>query len=83
MNVSSNLPLDVEDEFSSGDIDNGSRAMMFNQDSNQYVAKISNLKLKKIRRTERRGGNESVTDEKFSFLFRTKFDLGSEEFQVQ
>lgn len=50
--------------------------MEYSQPQNELTASFRNMTLKKIRRADRKGGSESVTDEKFALLFQSTFQVG-------
>ena len=75
-----NTPKKKED-FSSGDILNGTGTMEYHNATKQVSVSFRNLQLKKIKRTEKKG-TESVMDEKFSVLFWTEFLVGDLKFQL-
>ena len=45
--------------------------------------KNRNMHLRKIKRVEKKGTTESVMDEKFSFLFQSKFSIGGGDLVFQ
>jgi signal transducer and activator of transcription 5B len=70
-----------KEDFSSGDILNGTGTMEYQSATKQVSVTFRNLQLKKIKRTEKKG-NECVMDEKFSVIFWTDFTVGELKFQL-
>merc|ERR1711971_352081 len=70
-----------KEDFSSGDILNGTGTMEYQNATKQVSVTFRNLQLKKIKRTEKKG-NECVMDEKFSVIFWTDFTVGELKFQL-
>ena len=71
-----------KEDFSSGDILNGTGTMEYQNATKQVSVTFRNLQLKKIKRTEKKGTTESVMDEKFSVIFWTDFTIGDLGFQL-
>ncbi|XP_022086658.1 signal transducer and activator of transcription 5A-like isoform X2 [Acanthaster planci] len=66
----------------SGDIINNSGVLEYHKDSGVLNVTFRNMSLKKIRRADRRG-QEFVTEEKFTLLFRSNFSVASGELMFQ
>lgn len=64
-----------------GGILNNRGPMEFNSISNHLSLNLRNMKLEKIRRTEKKG-TESVMDEKFSLLFLTRFKFREQYYRA-
>ncbi|XP_064595431.1 signal transducer and activator of transcription 5B-like isoform X2 [Liolophura sinensis] len=64
----------------SGEILNHSGTMEYQQATGQLSITFRNMQLKRIKRAERRGAEvHAVTEDKFSILFQSSFDLGGGE----
>lgn len=72
----------IPPNFSSGDIMNNQKAMEFNSQTNVYSCAFNFMQLRKIKRNTDRRASEMVTEEKFAFLFRTHFTIGSGELEI-
>lgn len=65
----------------SGEIVNASGHMGYEQATRHLFCNLENMQLKKFKRSERRNA-ESVTQEKFTLLFRSEFQAGDMRFNV-
>ncbi|XP_018913039.1 signal transducer and activator of transcription 5B isoform X2 [Bemisia tabaci] len=67
----------------SGEIINNIGTMEYHQATKQLSVSYRSMSLKKIKRADKKGGTESVMDEKFSLLFSSHFTVGGGKLEFQ
>ena len=67
--------LRVTNQLSTGEILNNQKAMEYNAQTGTLQCNFNFMQLKKIKRSSERRAAETVTEEKFTLLFRSNFSI--------
>ena len=72
----------VTSQFSSGEILNNQKTMEYNSQAGILQCNFNYMQLKRIKRNSDKKATETVTEEKFTLLFRSRFSIAGGEMEI-